>query len=217
MSNNEILKKLEELVSTGKDDLVSTLCEQALKDGMDPIVVLDKGLAPGVRKAGEKFGCGEYFLPELVMAGEAMKAGMKIILPKLTGMAKREVVGNVVIGSVEGDVHDIGKGIVVALLTAAGFSVVDLGVDVSASDFVSKVKSEKPNILGMGSYMSTTLPSMKTVIEELKKAGLRKNVKVIIGGVAATDEYANRIGADGFAPDAPKAVELAEQIVRGVK
>jgi 5-methyltetrahydrofolate--homocysteine methyltransferase len=114
MSNNEILKKLEELVSTGKDDLVSTLCEQALKDGMDPIVVLDKGLAPGVRKAGEKFGCGEYFLPELVMAGEAMKAGMKIILPKLTGKAKREVVGNVVIGSVEGDVHDIGKGIVVS-------------------------------------------------------------------------------------------------------
>jgi len=217
MSNNEILKKLEELVSTGKDDLVSTLCEQALKDGMDPIVVLDKGLAPGVRKAGEKFGCGEYFLPELVMAGEAMKAGMKIILPKLTGKAKREVVGNVVIGSVEGDVHDIGKGIVVALLTAASFNVVDLGVDVPASEFVKKVISEKGDILGMGSYMSTTLPGMKTVMEELTKSGLRKNVKVIIGGVAATKDYANRIGADGFAPDAPKAVELAEQMMRGAK
>jgi len=217
MSNNEILKKLEELVSTGKDDLVSTLCEQALKDGMDPIVVLDKGLAPGVRKAGEKFGCGEYFLPELVMAGEAMKAGMKIILPKLTGKAKREVVGNVVIGSVEGDVHDIGKGIVVALLTAVSFNVVDLGVDVPASEFVKKVISEKGDILGMGSYMSTTLPGMKTVMEELTKSGLRKNVKVIIGGVAATKDYANRIGADGFAPDAPKAVELAEQMMRGAK
>jgi 5-methyltetrahydrofolate--homocysteine methyltransferase len=217
MSNNEILKKLEELVSTGKDDLVSTLCEQALKDGMDPIVVLDKGLAPGVRKAGEKFGCGEYFLPELVMAGEAMKAGMKIILPKLTGKAKREVVGNVVIGSVEGDVHDIGKGIVVALLTAASFNVVDLGVDVPASEFVKKVISEKGDILGMGSYMSTTLPGMKTVMEELTKSGHSGKIKVIIGGVAATKDYANRIGADGFAPDAPKAVELAEQMMRGAK
>jgi 5-methyltetrahydrofolate--homocysteine methyltransferase len=211
------LKKLEELVSTGKDDLVSTLCEQALKDGMDPIVVLDKGLAPGVRKAGEKFGCGEYFLPELVMAGEAMKAGMKIILPKLTGKAKREVVGNVVIGSVEGDVHDIGKGIVVALLTAASFNVVDLGVDVPASEFVKKVISEKGDILGMGSYMSTTLPGMKTVMEELTKSGHSGKIKVIIGGVAATKDYANRIGADGFAPDAPKAVELAEQMMRGAK
>ena len=217
MSNNEVLKKLEEAVLTGKDDLVATLCGETLKDGMDPLVILNEGLAPGVKKAGEKFGCGEYYLPQLVMAGEAMKAGMKIILPKLTGSAKREVVGTVVIGSVEGDVHDIGKGIFVALLTAAGFHVVDLGVDVSASDFVSKVKSEKPNILGMGSYMSTTLPAMKTVIEGLKKEGLRENVKVIIGGVAATDDYARKIGADGFAPDAPKGVKLAEQMVGGAK
>ncbi|MGA2223940.1 MAG: cobalamin-dependent protein [Syntrophobacteraceae bacterium] len=217
MSVERMLKELEEAVLTGKDDLVSTLCEQALKDGIDPLVVLDKGLAPGVKRAGEKMGCGEYFLPQLVMAGEAMKAGMKLILPKLTGKSKREITGNIVIGSVEGDVHDIGKGIVVALMTAAGFNVVDLGVDVPASEFAKKVISEKADILGMGSYMSTTLPAMKAVMEELTKSGHRGEIKVIIGGVAATEDYANRIGADGFAPDGPKAVELAERIMRGAK
>ena len=148
MSDEGTLKELEEAVLTGKDDLVSTLCEQALKDGMDPLVVLDKGLAPGVKRAGEKMGCGEYFLPQLVMAGEAMKAGMKLILPKLTGESKREIAGNIVIGSVEGDVHDIGKGIVVALMTAAGFNVVDLGVDVPASEFAKKVIARKPTYWG---------------------------------------------------------------------
>lgn len=217
MPQDKLLKEIVEAVLTGKESVAASLCQEAISAGIDPVSILNSGLAPGVRQAGDKFGCGEYYLPQLIMASEAMKGGMSILLPLLTGASQREVTGTIVIGSVEGDVHDIGKSIVVALLTAAGFRVSDLGVNVSPSEFVRNVQADKPDMLGMGSYMSTTLPAMEATLNELQAAGVRDSVTVLIGGVAATQQYATHIGADGFASDGPKAVTLAQDVVEAKK
>jgi corrinoid protein of di/trimethylamine methyltransferase len=213
--SNEILEKLTQAVLMGDIAAVPILCMEAADAGLEPMVIINEGMAPGARAAGTKFSCGEYFLPQLVLAGESMKAGLEVLMPLITAEAAAQAKGVVVIGSVEGDVHDIGKNIVASLMLANGFHVVDLGIDVPAADFVEKAKSEKADIVAMGSYMSTTLPQMSTVIEALKQAGIRDQVKVMVGGAAVTQVFADKIGADGFGADAEKAVDIAIQFVGG--
>lgn len=213
--SNEIFEKLTQAVLMGDMDGTPELCQQAADAGLDPMAIITDGMAPGARAAGVKFSSGEYFLPQLILAGEAMKAGLEVLLPLITANARAQAKGSVVIGSVEGDVHDIGKNIVAVLLLANGFQVTDLGIDVPAADFVEKAKSEKADIVAMGSYMSTTLPQMSTVVEALKEAGIREQVKVMVGGAAVTRAFAEKIGADSYGEDAAQAVENAIQLVGG--
>lgn len=209
MSNEELFEKLSKAVLVGDIDQTRQLSEEATKADLDPMVIINEGMAPGAREAGVKFSKGEYFLPQLVMAGEAMKGGLELLLPLITAEAQEKAKGIVVIGSVEGDVHDIGKNIVGALLLANGFRVVDLGIDVPGTDFVDKVRAENAHILAMGSYMSTTLPQMSATMDALRGAGLRDNVKVMVGGAAVTQAFADKIGADAYGEDAAEAVEKA--------
>jgi corrinoid protein of di/trimethylamine methyltransferase len=212
---NELFEKLTQAVLLGDMDGVPVLCKEAADAGLEPMAIITEGMAPGARAAGAKFSSGEYFLPQLVLAGEAMKAGLEVLLPMITAESQAQAKGVVVIGSVEGDVHDIGKNIVASLMLANGFNVVDLGIDVPAAEFVEKAKSTKADIVAMGSYMSTTLPQMSAVINSLKEAGIRDRVKVMVGGAAVTQAFADKIGADGYATDAAQAVEKAIQFVGG--
>lgn len=211
----EVFDKLTKAVLGGDIDTVPTLCQEAANAGLEPMVIINEGMAPGARQAGIKFSNGEYFLPQLVLAGEAMNAGLEMLLPLITAEAQAQAKGTIVIGSVEGDVHDIGKNIVAALLVANGFKVTDLGIDVPAAEFIDKVKSEDADIVAMGSYMSTTLPQMTAVMEALKEAVLRERIKVIVGGAAVTQAFADKIGADGFGEDAAQAVEKAIELMGG--
>lgn len=215
MTDAELFTRLTEAVLAGDMDSVPVLCEEAVAAHISPMTIINHGMAPGAVAAGQKFSHGEYFLPQLVMAGEAMKAGLDKILPLITAEARAEGSGVVILGSVEGDVHDIGKNIVSALLSATGFHVVDLGVDVAPAAFVERAVQEGAQIVAMGSYMSTTLPAMKSVIDGLAAAGLHGRVKVMVGGAAVTAKYATSIGADGYAVDAPQAVELAKSLIGG--
>lgn len=215
MSRQELLEKLTNAVLVGEEEVAARLAGEALQAGISPLEIIKEGMSPGAKLAGEKFDSGEYFLPELMMAGEAMKAALQVLLPNMTAEMKSEAEGKVVIGSVEGDVHDIGKNIVISLLTATGFQVIDLGIDVPADTFIEKVRSEQPDILGMGAYMSTTLPEMEIVMQKLNETGLREKVKVMIGGVATTAKFAMDIGADGHAVDANEAVKLAKSFMEG--
>ena len=215
MSKHEILEKLMQAVLMGEEDQMASLVEEARQAGASPMDIIKEGMSPGAKLAGDKFDTGEYFLPELMMSGEAMKAGLEVLLPHMTTEMKAQSEGKVLFGSVEGDVHDIGKNIVISMLTASGFEVVDLGIDVPADTFIEKVEEEKPNILGMGAYMSTTLPEMKTVMQKLQEKDLLSKVKVMVGGVATTAKFAEDIGADGHAEDASKAVKLAQNLMEG--
>lgn len=215
MSQQELLSKLTDAVVNGEEELAARLAGEALEAGISPLEIIKEGMSPGAKLAGEKFDIGEYFLPELMMAGEAMKAALQVLLPSMTDEMRSEAEGKVVMGSVEGDVHDIGKNIVISLLTATGFQVIDLGIDVPADTFIEAIRSEKADILGMGAYMSTTLPEMATVVRKLKETGLREKVKVMIGGVATTAKFAQDIGADGYAGDANEAIKLAKSLMEG--
>ena len=184
----------------------------ALEAKIPPGEILNQRLIPGIRKAGDLFGAGKYFLPELLMAGKAMKAAMEILEPELSKI-KVEPVGRVAIGTVKGDLHDIGKNIVVMLLRANGWQVKDLGIDVTPEAFCTAVASGDHQILGLSSLLTTTMGVVKVTIDALKAAGLRDKVKIMVGGAPTTKEWAVKIGADGYADDAAGAVSLAEALV----
>lgn len=189
--------------------------EEALEAGVDPVTAIEEGLARGVRIVGDKFGAGEVFLPELMIAVEAMKQAMAILEPAITSSSKtaKKPLGKVMIGTIEGDIHDIGKSIVGAMLTVAGFEVIDLGMDVPVEKFISKTREVEPDIIGMSALMTTTMLKMKEVIKALRKEGLRKKVKVIIGGAPTSAEWAEEIGADGHGGDAMEAVEVTRKLI----
>lgn len=188
--------------------------ERALKAGVSPIDALELGLGKGLREVGDKFECGDAFLPELIMASEAMKAGFEVLKGQIAqGGSLRETLGKFIIGTVEGDIHDIGKQIVATLLFISGFEVIDLGVDVAPQKFIKAVKDEKANIIGLSSLMTTTLPGQKRVIEALDEHLLREKVKVLIGGAATSQAWANEIGADGWAPNGVLAVKEAKRLM----
>lgn len=208
----EIYAKLAQAVIDGETDDAAALAKKALEDGLDPLACITNGLTKGIQKVGELFASGDYFLPELIIGADAMKSALDILEPALVGDQKREVVGTVVLGTVEGDLHEIGKTLVGTMLTANGFKVVDIGVDKKASDFIEAVKESNATMVGASALLTTTMLQQENLIKELKEAGLRKQVKVMVGGAPVTESYAKQIGADGYAEDAISAVDLAMRL-----
>jgi len=212
--SERILEKLREAVWYFDEDEVKRLSEEAVKTGLDPVEVLEEGLAKALREVGNRFGNGEAFITELIASAQVMEAGAEILNREIVKRGvTRKSVGKILIGTVEGDIHSIGKNIVKTMLTAAGFEVIDLGADVKSEEIVKKVKELKPDILGLSSLMTTTMVKQKEVINELKKAGLRENVKVIVGGAPVTEAWVKEIGADACGLDASSAVKNALKLM----
>jgi corrinoid protein of di/trimethylamine methyltransferase len=209
----EIYKKLEQAVIDGEPEDAEALAKEALDAGIDPLACINEGLMKGIQKVGELFSTGEYFLPELIIGADAMKSALDVLEPALAGGQKREVVANVVLGTVEGDLHEIGKTLVGTMLTANGFRVKDIGVDKKPEEFIAAIKESGAEIVGASALLTTTMLKQKTLIEALKEAGLRDQVKVMVGGAPVTESYAKEIGADGYAEDAISAVDLAYRLV----
>jgi corrinoid protein of di/trimethylamine methyltransferase len=207
--SEEIFNKLAQAVIDGEPEDAAMLARQALDEGVDPLACITNGLTKGIQLVGELFASGEYYLPELIIGAEAMKAALEILEPALPGDQTREVVATVVIGTVEGDLHEIGKTLVGTMLTANGFKVVDLGVDKSVSEFVNAIKENNATIVGASALLTTTMLQQIGLIDAIDEAGLRDQVKVMVGGAPVTQSYSEQIGADGYAEDAISAVDLA--------
>ena len=186
------------------------MTEQALAEGTDPLKLVNECMIPAMDEVGRKFESSEYFVPELLISARAMKAALELIRPLLVARGDKPV-GRVAIGTVKGDLHDIGKNLVASLLEGGGFEVIDLGVNVSPEKFIASVKEKNANIIAMSALLTTTMPAMKTTIEALKQAGVRDKVKVLIGGAPITQRYAEEIGADGYSENAVGAVALAKK------
>jgi corrinoid protein of di/trimethylamine methyltransferase len=202
---------LKRAICEGEEIKADALVEEALKQGVDAKDLLENGAVAGIREAGRLWQAGEYFLPDIILATEAYKEAMKRIEPRLAG-EERSYRGKVLMGTVEGDAHDIGKNIVIATLRCASYEVIDLGVNVPSSVFLEKVREHEPSVLGIGAYMTTTMRSMEALIRSLEEAGLREKTSVIVGGAAVTREYARRIGADGYGKNAAEAVEAVDRL-----
>ena len=211
--SKEIYEKLAQAVIDGEPEDAEELAQQALDQGLDPLDCINKGLSPGIDRVGELFATGEYYLPDLIIGGDAMKAALSILEPALSGGQEREVLGQVVLGTVEGDLHEIGKTLVGTMLTANGFLVTDIGVDRTAAEFVAAIKDTGATLVGASALLTTTMLHQKEVIEALKEAGLRDKVKVMVGGAPITESWAEEIGADGYADDAIGAVAVAKRLV----
>ena len=201
---------LARLVVEGDEQEVKRLVEQAIAERMAPDKVLSEGLVKGMDVVGERMKKHEMFIPEVLHSAAVMQAGMDLLIP-LLGTGGLNLGPKVVLGTVKGDMHDIGKNLVGMMLKGAGFQVIDLGIDIPAARFVQAVKEQKAEILGMSALLTTTMPEMRATIEELTEAGLRKKVKVIIGGAPVSLEFAQSIGADGFARDAARAVDKVRE------
>jgi methanogenic corrinoid protein MtbC1 len=209
---HEILRRLTTRLAELDLDGVVAACREVLSMGIPPYKAMKEGMAGGMRMVGERYESKEYFLSELVIAGEIMKEGMAILGPQLRGGGD-DAGSRVVLGSVQGDIHDIGKNIVATLLTAAGFEVFDLGTDVAAPDFVAAVRRHHPAVVALSALLTSTMPEMGVVIDELRRARLRDQVKVLIGGASVTAEFAARIGADAAVRDAVEGVNLCRRWV----
>lgn len=207
-----LLNQLAEAVLKGDFVGIKDLTQKAVDAGTAPIEIINGGLIEGMNIVAPKFKAGEMFVPEVMMSAKAMHTGLEVVKPLLTDSDSVSK-GTIVVGTVEGDLHDIGKNLIVMILESAGFNVIDLGVDVSAEKFVNAVKEHNPQILGISALLTTTMPTMKSTIEALEEAGLRNNVKVLVGGAPVSQEFADQIGADGFGSDAMAAKELCEKLV----
>jgi len=203
---------LNEGVIKGDGSVVQAEVNKALSEGAEARDILVKGLIGGMGVVGERFGAGEMFLPEVLMSAHAMHQGLDIVKPLLAKSAEKAM-GRVVIGTVEGDIHDIGKRIVGFMLEGNGYEVTDLGTDVKAETFARAIEEHKPDIVGMSALLTTTMPNMGKTIDLLKEKGLRRDVKVIVGGAPINEQYAKSIGADGYAPEAGSAVELVKKLL----
>jgi corrinoid protein of di/trimethylamine methyltransferase len=209
----EIYEKLAQAVIDGEVDDVKELANQALDDGLDPLTCINEGLTKGIQRVGELFSSGEYFLPELIIGADVMKAGLAILEPAMLADQKREVAGKVVLGTVKGDLHEIGKTLVGTMLTANGFQVFDIGVDKSSADFIAAIKEEGATMVGASALLTTTMLQQKELIKAIEEAGLRDQVKIMVGGAPVTASYAKEIGADGYAEDAISAVDMAFRLI----
>ncbi len=206
-----VLKAVYDSIVDGDAAQTKAKVQEALDAKVDPAVILNEAMIAAMSKVGQMFEEGEYFVPEMLVAARAMQGGLAILKPLLV-QADFKPVGKVVAGTVKGDLHDIGKNLVCMMLEGAAFEVVDLGVDVSPEKFVEAVKDSGATIVAMSALLTTTMPNMKTTIEALKEAGVRGKVKVMVGGAPLTDQYAREIGADGYAPDASRAVVMAKSL-----
>ncbi|HID57270.1 TPA: cobalamin-binding protein [Candidatus Poribacteria bacterium] len=206
------LNALAEAIINGKKEDAEQITKQALDEGLSPAEVLNEGLIKGMSVVGEKFKNNEFYVPEVLIAARAMKSAMEILRPLLTESGV-EPVGKVAIGTVKGDLHDIGKNLVAMMLEGGGFQVIDLGIDVGPEKFIQVVADHEVDIVAMSALLTTTMPSMKVTIDALKEAGLRDKVKILIGGAPVTQAYADEIGADGYARDAASAVDKAKELL----
>ncbi len=213
MKEDEILAKLAQSVEAGEPDDAVILAKQALDNGLDPLLCINQGLTPGITRVGDSFSRGDAYLPDLVLGGEAMKSALKILEPALLESQEREVAGRVVLGTVKGDLHEIGKTLVSTMLTAHGFLVKDIGIDKSAEDFIEAIKENKADLVGMSALLTTTMRQQQLIIAAFIEAGIRDQVKVMVGGAPVTQSWAEQIGADGYAEDAISAIDLAYRLI----
>ena len=206
------LNNVSEALQRGDAEKVEELVKKGLEENLTPKEILEVGLIKGMDIIGAKFKRNEVYVPEVLIAARAMHAGMGILRPKLAETGVKNI-GKVAMGTVKGDLHDIGKNLVKMMLEGAGFEVIDLGIDVSPDKFVEAVKEHKPNIIGMSALLTTTMVNMAEVIKALEAAGLRDKVKIMIGGAPITQNYTDQIGADGYSPDAASAVDKAKTFI----
>jgi corrinoid protein of di/trimethylamine methyltransferase len=199
-------------VLNGEDQRAREVTQQALAAGVSPMKLVSDFMVPAMSEVGRRFECNEYFVPELLVSARAMKASLDLIRPLLIASGAQPA-GRVVIGTVKGDLHDIGKNLVAAMLEGGGFEIIDLGVNVTPEQFIAAVKDKNANIVAMSALLTTTMTSMKVTIEELKKAGVRDRVKILIGGAPVTQKYAEEIGADGYSESAAGAAGLARKVL----
>ena len=210
---NDTLNTLFNAIISGDGSEVQKNVQLALEEKQEPTVILNEGMIAAMREVGRRFEAGDFFVPEMLLSARAMQAGMAVLKPSLQ-QSNVQSAGKVVIGTVKGDLHDIGKNLVGLMLEGAGFEIRDMGIDVAAEDFVAALQTETADILALSALLTTTLPSMKQTIKAVEEAGLRSQVKIIIGGAPVTEEYARQIGADGYSPDASRAVGVAESLMR---
>ncbi len=210
---NETLNTLFNAIIAGEREEVQRYVQVALDEQQDPTTILNEGMIGAMRDVGRRFEQGDFFVPEMLLSARAMQAGMAVLKPSLQN-SNVKATGKVLIGTVKGDLHDIGKNLVKLMLEGAGFEVHDLGIDVAAEDFVAALQADPADILALSALLTTTLSSMKQTIGAVEAAGLRSKVKIMIGGAPVTEEYAKKIGADGYSPDASRAVSLAETLMR---
>lgn len=206
------LREIADAVGSGKAAIVKTLTEEMLAEGILPEIIVNEGLVVGMGEIGEKFKNNEVFVPEVLIAARAMKAGLGILQPLL---ASRDIkpIATVAVGTVKGDLHDIGKNLVAMMLEGAGFGIIDLGIDVTPEAFVDAVANKGADIIGMSALLTTTMPAMRDTINAINEAGLRTKCKIMIGGAPVTDAFAKEIGADGYSPDAASACDLAKGLI----
>jgi len=209
------LKQLYDAVINGDAKTTQALTQEALAAGVDPLKLVNEQMIPAMDEVGRRFECSEYFVPELLISARAMKAALELIRPLLTARGDQPA-GRVAIGTVKGDLHDIGKNLVASLLEGGGFEVIDLGVNVPPEKFIAAIKERQANIVAMSALLTTTMPAMKSTIEALKQAGVRDQVKVLIGGAPITQKYADEIGADGYSENAVGAVALAKKTIAAI-
>ncbi|MEI6250577.1 MAG: corrinoid protein [Actinomycetes bacterium] len=212
MSAEEIIKGLYDETLVGNAPAVLELTKRGLAEGMGPDTILFEALIPALEEVGARFERGDFFVPEMLISGRAMSGALEVLRPLLAETGA-ETIGTFVMGTVKGDVHDIGKNLVNIMLEGAGFEVIDLGVQTSPEKFVAAVEEHKPDIVGMSAFLTTTMPMFKVNMHELTKAGLRDKVIVMVGGAPVTQEYADAVGADGYAADASTAVRKAKELI----
>jgi len=214
MQTEDLYRAMAQSIIDGESEKAAELANQAIALGVDPLEAINNGFVAGVNYVGDQFSCGMMFLPELVMAGEAMKAAVAVLDPELHKRGtERKMLGKVVLCTVEGDIHEIGKTLVGTMLSATGFQVYDMGVDVPVMKVVEKAREVGADIVAMSALLTTTMVHQKDVIEALEDMGMRSNVKVMVGGAPVTQEWVKQIGADGYSEDAIGAARVAKQLL----
>jgi 5-methyltetrahydrofolate--homocysteine methyltransferase len=208
----QVMQELYTSILNGENKVVPIKVQAALDEGVDASRILNEGMIAAMAEVGRLFEEGEYYVPEMLISARSMQAGLAVLKPHLM-QANIKSAGKVVAGTVKGDLHDIGKNLVCMMLEGAGFEIYDLGTDVSPEKFVAAIQEEDVDIVALSALLTTTMPNMKVTIEALNEAGLRERVKVIIGGAPVTEGYAQQIGADGYSPDASRAVSLAKSLL----
>jgi 5-methyltetrahydrofolate--homocysteine methyltransferase len=208
----DTLNTITDRLIAGQDDPVAQLTRQGLEEGLDPLEILNRGLIPGMDEVGRRFKDGEMYVPDVLIAARAMRAGMGVLRPLLS-QSDVPSLGTVILGTIQGDLHDIGKNLVGIMMEGAGFEVIDLGVDVSPERFVQAAREHQPRIIGMSALLTITMMGMKRVLENLRAEGLRDRIVAMVGGAPVTQAFAREIGADGYAHDAVSAVSMAKDLL----
>jgi trimethylamine corrinoid protein len=213
MADNEIYEEIKQCIADGDEEWACELAQKGLDEGVSPLDLIEKGFTPALRAVGERWDCGAIFLPEMILAADAMKAAVRALQTELQkdGSGTHEI-QSCIVGTVKGDIHDIGKSIVGALVEAAGLNVIDLGTNVETERFVSTAREQGTCVIGLSALLTTTMVEMKSVLDELTKAGLRDQVRVAVGGAPVTQAFAEEIGADGYAEDGMSAMQLIQDL-----